>query len=109
MVHLSLHGYKESSVTPGLFKHDTRDISFTLVVNDFGIKYNGKEHADHLIRILRSKYTAVATDWEGKLYCGITLNWNYREGYVDISMPGYIQRLLAKYKHLKPKKQQHSP
>ena len=62
-----------------------------------------------MIRILRSKYTAVATDWKGKLYCGITLNWNYREGYVDISMPGYIQRLLAKYKYLKPKKPQYSP
>ena len=51
----------------------------------------------------------MATDWDGKIYCGITLDWNYDKGYVDISMPGYIQRLLAKYKHLKPAKPQYAP
>ena len=65
---LEPHGYYEVEHTPGLWSHKWRPIQFTLVVDDFGIKYNGKEHADHLIRILRSKYTAVATDWKGKLY-----------------------------------------
>ena len=107
--YLEPHGYYEVDHTPGLWNHKWRPIQFTLVVDDFGIKYNGKEHADHLIGILKSKYTAVATDWKGKLYCGITLKWNYRDGYVDISMPGYIKRILAKYKHVMPKKPQYSP
>ena len=36
--HLALHGYSESDITVGLFKHESRNISFTLVVDDFGIK-----------------------------------------------------------------------
>lgn len=47
--HLAAHGYHQSKHTPGLFHHVTRPITFTLVVDDFGIKYVGKEHAQHLI------------------------------------------------------------
>ena len=36
--HLASFGYHESKFTKELFKHDSRDISFTLVVDDFGIK-----------------------------------------------------------------------
>ena len=36
------------------------------------------------------------------------MKWNYDEGYVDISMPGYIKRLLAKYNY-EPKKKRYSP
>ena len=35
------HGYYEMPHTPGLWKHVSRPISFTLVVDDFGIKYMG--------------------------------------------------------------------
>ena len=38
------HGYYKVPHTPGLWKHIARPISFTLVVDDFGIKYVGKEH-----------------------------------------------------------------
>jgi hypothetical protein len=38
------HGYYECANTPGLWKHKTRPISFRLVVEDFGVKYVGKEH-----------------------------------------------------------------
>ena len=37
--HLATAGYFESKFTKGLFKHETRDISFTLVVDDSGIKW----------------------------------------------------------------------
>ena len=105
---LGPEGYYEVNHTPGLWRHKWQPISFTLVVDDFGVKYVGKEHALHLLSILESKYPAVATDWKGKIYCGITLDWNYDEGYVDISMPGYIKRLLAKFKY-EPKKRRYSP
>ena len=36
---LAPHGYHPVPITPGLWKHDTRDLFFTLVVDDFGIKY----------------------------------------------------------------------
>ena len=45
-------------------------INFTLVVDDFGVKYSGKEHALHLKAALEEKYKAT-TDWEEKLCIGI--------------------------------------
>ena len=50
--HLAKHGYNELKHTPGLFKHETRPVSFTLVVNYLGIKYKGADHLKHLIDIL---------------------------------------------------------
>lgn len=38
-------GYQQSKYTPGLWKHDTQPTEFTLVVDDFGIKYCGSKNA----------------------------------------------------------------
>ena len=51
----------------------------------------------------------VSTDWEGKNFCGLSLQWNYKEGYVDISMPTYILELLQKLLHQPHKYPQYSP
>ena len=74
---------------PAGWKHTTRPIQFMLTVDDFRVKYVGKEHAHHLISTLRQHYD-VEEDWDGTLYCGITLNWNYVKQYANISMPGYV-------------------
>ena len=66
------HGYYKCNNTPGLWKHTTRPISFTLVVDDFGVKYVGKEHVDHSIRCIKNDYE-LTEDWSGDLYCGIKL------------------------------------
>jgi hypothetical protein len=42
-------GYYECIETPGLWKHETRPLTFTLVVDDFGVKYESKDDVDHLI------------------------------------------------------------
>ena len=102
------HGYYECANTPGLWKHVSRPISFTLVVDDFGVKYVGKEHATHLINCIKEQY-GVTEDWTGDLYCGIKLKWNYVARTLDISMPGYIKKLLQKYKHRMPTRPQHCP
>ena len=34
--------------TPGLFKHESRPINFSLVVDDFGVLYRSKADAKHL-------------------------------------------------------------
>ena len=105
---LAVHGYNEVEHTPELFAHKTRPIWFTLVVDDFGVKYIGKEHADHLMGILKQHYE-MEEDWNGALYCGIALKWNYAQGYVDISMPNYVRKQLTKYRHTAPKRPQHCP
>ena len=103
---LAKYGYYEVAHTPGLWKHLSRPISFTLVVDDFGIKYVGKEHADHLLNALKQHYT-LDIDWTGSLYCGIALKWDYHNKTVDISMPGYIKKVLQRFQH-KCSKPQHS-
>jgi hypothetical protein len=40
---LNKHGYRQSKLIPGLWTHDTQPIQFTLVVDDFGVKYIGEE------------------------------------------------------------------
>jgi hypothetical protein len=106
--HLSSHGYIQDEHTHGLFTHTTRPVAFCLVVDDFAVKYVGKEHADHLMSVLRKKYT-ISTDWEAKLYCGLTLKWDYEKGTCDLSMPGYVASALQRFNHPTPTKAQHSP
>jgi hypothetical protein len=45
---LAPFGYYPARHTPGLWLHKTRPISFTLIVEDFAVKYVGKQHAEHL-------------------------------------------------------------
>ena len=37
------------------------------------------------------------------------LDWNYELGYVDISMPGYVQAALHKFQHKPPSRPCRSP
>jgi hypothetical protein len=52
--HLSTHGYIQCANTPCLFRHVTRDIMFSLVVEDFGVRYTKQLDADHLIQTLEA-------------------------------------------------------
>ena len=54
--HLKPYGYEPVKHTPGLWKHQTRPINFTLVVDDFGIKYTDKDDIDYLIEAIKEKY-----------------------------------------------------
>jgi hypothetical protein len=54
--------YYPARHTPGLWLHKTRPISFTLVVDDFTVKYVGKQHAEHLRHALLRTYE-LTTDW----------------------------------------------
>ncbi len=62
---LNKHGYHQITLTPGLWWHDFRPISFTLCVDDFGIKYIGRKHAKHLASIF-SKHYRCLHDWDGQ-------------------------------------------
>jgi hypothetical protein len=50
---LAKDGYRLTTHTHGLWTHDTRPISFSLVVDDFGVKYVGREHAEHLMTCIK--------------------------------------------------------
>ena len=99
------HGYQQSKLVPGLWKHDWHPMQFTLVVDDFGIKYIGKEHALHLNTALEDNYK-VTTKWDGKQYIGITLGWDYKRHQVHPSMPN---NALTQFRHIMKSWQQHAP
>jgi hypothetical protein len=98
---LAPFGYTECVNTPGLWKHETQPISFTLVINNVGVKYVSKNNVDHLIASIEMTYT-LTEDWTGNLYCGITLEWDYVNQHINISMPNYIKRKLQEYGHIIP-------
>ena len=105
---LQRYGYVRAGLTPGLFKHITRPTIFSLVVDDFGVKYNSINDALHLINTLKIRYK-ITVDWEGSIFCGIHLNWNYQQGEVTLSMPNYVNKALQRFNHQSPTRPQHSP
>jgi hypothetical protein len=107
--HLVCHGYFEQPHTPGLWKHVTCPVWINLCVDNFGIKYNGREHLQLVHGALRKETYEIVEDWTGNLYCGITLKWNYAEHHVDLAMPAYIMKQLTQNSHIAPFKPQHCP
>jgi hypothetical protein len=105
---LEPHGYVPTGITPGLWKHVTRDIHFTLVVDDFAVKYTALLDAQHLLGTLEQLYVC-STDWTASRYCGLTLHWDYVARTCDVSMPGYIERALLRFKHEAPARPELSP
>ena len=106
---LAKFGYRQSKLVPGLWKHDWRPVTFTLVVDDFGVKYVGKEHAEHLESAITQSGYRIKSDWSGTKYIGITLDWDYDRREVHLSMPGYNKKGLTRFQHKTPTKRQDSP
>ena len=79
-----------------------------LVVNDFGVKYVGTEHAEHLMSILSQHYE-VESNWMGKKYIGLPIDWKYAHRKVHILMPKYATKALQRLQHPTPTKPQNAP
>ena len=48
-------------------------------MDDFGIGYVGRDHPDHLMSALKMYDKKITTYWQGKLYCSITIKWDYKK------------------------------
>ena len=94
--------------TNGLFTHVLRDISFTLVINNFGIKFTIKQDCDYLIKMMREKYK-FKVNYEAKQYIKIHLQWDYVKREVVCSMEGYVTKALEELEHIFPKKHFYRP
>ena len=105
---LNKAGYYQCPTTPGLWRHKWRPIFFCLIVDDFGIEYVGKRHADHLRDILLKHYE-VTQDWSGSRFAGINLTWDYTNRTCRLSIKNCIKNLLLKWDHTIPSKPEHSP
>ncbi len=98
---LKEHVHTQSETTPGLWTHEWHPITFSLIVDNFGVKYIGEEHAQHLLQMVQKYYTC-SFEKEGERYCRLTIKWNYVGKKVRLSMPSYIEKALKHFQHPPP-------
>ncbi len=97
--HLARHGYSQCPHTPYLFRHQhTRDIIFSLVVDDFGVRYGTQADIDHLEETLRLNDYKITIRPDGDLYLGMKISFNATCTAVTISMPGYVNKMLTRFR-----------
>jgi hypothetical protein len=108
VTHLAKHGYVPCTHTPCIWTHDTHNITFCLIVDDFGIKYTNRCDVEHLLAALQDLYV-ITTDWTGSLYLAMPIDWDYHTKTVDISMPGYVAKALNRFQHNTFRRSQHPP
>ncbi len=104
---LAKYRYYKVLFSPGLWKHHLQLLLFTLVVDNFGIKFVNKRDLEHLLKTLIELQCKNWLRWW--LCCRITLHWNYEDRYIDISMLGCIKKQLPKYEHIHKWSPQESP
>ena len=76
---------------------------FALVVDDFGVKLVGKEHAKNLNHTLNQHYE-ITEEWTGNKLLGIDLDSNYSKRTVRMSMINCIKQVLKRFNHPMPSK-----
>ena len=62
-----------------------------------------------LLNTLRQKYEAVSVEWSGKLFCGMNLEWDYKDRTVYVDMKGYTKKVREKYQHEMPTRPENQP
>jgi hypothetical protein len=81
--------------TPCLFRHKTRPITFCLVVDDFGVKYQHRADFDFLVSCLSNLYHCKAHPIAHK-FLGFTIAHDRTARTLSLSYPGYIDALLTR-------------
>ena len=89
---LNKEEYYQAKHTKGLWLHKTKNISFTLVVDNFGVKYMQKQDVKELIKILEKTYPCKC-DWKGDWYIEVNLDWDSQKRTFKTFMRGYVKRL----------------
>ena len=105
---LASHGYYKCWHTPGVWRHKWGPVNFYLVLDDFWVKYFGKQHAEHLITCIK-QYYPVSVNLTRGLYCGVILDWEYIIKHVTVSMAGYMEGAIHEYQHKITTHIQHAP
>ena len=79
-----------------------------MCVHDFEVKYFDTDDVEHLLDTVKQKYE-VKVDWTGRNFLGYTLDWNYEQGFIDLSMPKYVPKMLSHLNYTPSPKPQYSP
>jgi len=94
--HLIEHQFELAENTSGLLKHKTRNLTFSLVVDDFGVCYTDQADVQYLIETLQKLYQ-ITIDWTGTKYLKMTIDHNIIDQTITLSMPGYIEKALHRF------------
>ena len=94
--------------TTVLWKHDTRTVTFSLVVVNFRVNHIGRKHVGHIISDIKD-LNKFNTNWEGRIYIGMNPEWDHVNGTINLLMTGYIEYILNKFQHEAQKKPKHDP
>jgi len=97
IAHLAMHGYTQDANVPCLFTHADLGTTFTLVVDDFAVKYKTRAAADHFLHIMRDGGYDLKVDWEAKQYLGFSIRFDDDAQTVSLSMPKYVPKLLNRF------------
>eukprot|EP01036_Dinobryon_divergens_P033664 gene33664-biopygen26658 len=92
---LAAHGYHQTS-TICLFRHSTNGVAFTLVVDDFGVKFQDPAGAEDLIRCLQLYYTLTIKK-DATKFLGLTVAVDHIAREVRLSAPGVIPKALKQF------------
>ena len=65
-LHLAKLRYEPAPIMSGLWRHQTRPLQFSLVVDDFGVKYERQSDITYLPDALNTIYK-ISVDWDGKI------------------------------------------
>ncbi len=98
---LTQRGFSETS-TPMLFRHRTHSTAFTLVVDDFLVRYSHPSELDHFVSCLSTLYELkVHQDLPRYTYLGYTIDYSPTplSPCMTLSMPNYVPSMLS---HLCP-------
>ena len=93
--YLEPFGYRPIKSTVSLLHYIIKSTKFYLCVDNFSIKFWSEEDADHLCNVIGANFR-YTIDHEGKNYCDLQQDWNYKWGYIDILMPKSIPAALKK-------------
>jgi hypothetical protein len=97
IAHIANHGYTQSDIAACLFRHATNDVTFVLVVDDFGIKFTSTEGRDHLLTTLRLLYN-ITVDMANPTYLGMIIHYDKVKQTISCSMLGYIDKVLTRFR-----------
>ena len=92
----------------GLWWYIFFPVQFTVVNVNFGVKFVNVEQIQHLVESVK-KFYGIVLDTTGSKYCGITLEWDYKNITVDLSMPNYVPTKLKGFDRPNPPRPQHAP
>jgi hypothetical protein len=101
-------GYRPTGIVPGLYKHESNSVIFTLVVDDFLIQFTHKQDMDHL-----------ETDPETPLHYhhglgGYKVLWHHagmglqRGALHHLHARLYVEKALLRFTHQAPDKPEHA-